>query len=814
MADAETWLEGAREALAVATLAYFFAARLKRVKISDRTIWPFLVTFSFVAAATAVDLVASFRRCPEDEIPVAVNIYTFGIIFQLDGLWVHDAQPAWHAHVGCWVLMVVFETLSLVQYSLEATRATSPDLVGSLVAAGLKTLFLLGLAAQFARGCQWARRGYTAVPVDEETGSSSDTSGAPSGGSTNATLHEDGGEGPLKASSDGDTLLRELTEKEIKKAGGLWRWIRKFTIFWPWMWPHGRPRLQLQTVLTFLLVLLQVVLGLAEPRLQGAFINSAADSIRQSSMDPVWRPLLKYIAIFVVNSRLVISTLHDALWTDVTLERNLKRDQDIYGHVMNLGSTYHDSVDPTDTLTAIKLGEDITGAMDSLVFEVVPQLMSFAGAGAAVWVSYGPHVALVLAYVMVVHALNARHTFKTVAPKRDAARASSQVAQRRLHKGIRSWGTVARHNNVGQETAGYNDETLSLKTQERSVAVLSMAFRWLSNLFFYSGYWLATLLMMHRLVATGTGSVEDVVAFGAYWSLLLDPLLSIIDLPRKLIEKFYAAARLRRIMATEPAVKDGDGKLDESQREVVFDRVTLCLGGRTIFEDMSLTFPEGQTTAIVGESGLGKSTMLDLVIRMRELDGGAIKIGGTDIAHVSIKCLRSHVGIMPQVTNQNIFTGTIKDNVGYSKLGATDDEVREACRKARIHDDIMEREGGYESDATTLSGGQQQRLLWARIFLQDPPIVLLDEPTASLDGDNADAIMETARLVFLGKTVILVGHLMSSVMSADKIYVLKKGGAVAQSGTHEQLLAEDGRYANLWQKHLGKQVEIPVERIL
>lgn len=217
--------------------------------------------------------------------------------------------------------------------------------------------------------------------------------------------------------------------------------------------------------------------------------------------------------------------------------------------------------------------------------------------------------------------------------------------------------------------------------------------------------------------------------------------------------------------------------------------------GTKALHDVSLKIEKGKTTALVGLSGAGKSTILNLLNKFYEPDSGSILLDGINLKEYENSSLRNELGLVLQ--RNHIFKGTIEENIRYGKMEATYEEIVDAAKKAYLHNQIMELPMQYQSDAQMLSGGQQQRIAIARLFLKDPPIIFLDEPTASLDAIATEQIKNSLDAIKKNRTVVIISHSISQIVDSDIIYVLKKG-SVVESGTHETLIMHSGVYKEIF----------------
>ncbi len=254
------------------------------------------------------------------------------------------------------------------------------------------------------------------------------------------------------------------------------------------------------------------------------------------------------------------------------------------------------------------------------------------------------------------------------------------------------------------------------------------------------------------------------------------------------------------------------GDLAVTDGRVEYDDVTFGYDDETILEEVSFDVDGGDTVALVGPTGAGKSTVLKLLLRMYDVDDGAIRIDGTDVREVTIPSLRQEIGYVSQDTF--LFYGTVRENIAYGSFGADDDAVVEAARAAEAHEFITNLPEGYDTEVgergVKLSGGQRQRVAIARAILKDPEILVLDEATSDVDTETEMLIQRSLDELTEDRTTFAIAHRLSTIKDADEIVVLE-GGAVVERGTHEDLLAAEGLYAHLWGVQAGEIDELPEE---
>ena len=304
----------------------------------------------------------------------------------------------------------------------------------------------------------------------------------------------------------------------------------------------------------------------------------------------------------------------------------------------------------------------------------------------------------------------------------------------------------------------------------------------------------------------GIISPGDFTAYLLYITMLLNPIRRFVNIFEQIQNGMSGFKRFCEIMAVSPEPEDEKAvSLTEVHGDICFDKVSFRYGSRdeagerqAVIHNLSLNIPAGRMIALVGPSGGGKTTLCHLIPRFYEVSEGSIRIDGIDIRRILRRSLRKQIGIVAQ--DVFIFDGTVRENIAYGDFDATDEQIVEAAKRARIHDYIMTLEHGYDTQVgergIKLSGGQKQRLSIARVFLKNPPILILDEATSALDNITEQQIQYSLEELSAGRTTIVVAHRLSTVRNADEIIVLTSEGIV-ERGTHEELLRKGGVYATL-----------------
>lgn len=307
--------------------------------------------------------------------------------------------------------------------------------------------------------------------------------------------------------------------------------------------------------------------------------------------------------------------------------------------------------------------------------------------------------------------------------------------------------------------------------------------------------------------------IQDQLSYGEFVGFLLltnvffRPIEKINAIVESYPQGFAGFKRYTELLDTEPDVEDtpGAGEMKPFEREIRYEQVTFGYDeDQKVLNGVSLTIRKGETIAFVGPSGAGKTTLCSLLPRFYEVESGAITIDGVDIRQVTQDSLRSQIGIVQQ--DVFLFSGTIRENILYGKLGASEEEVWEAARRAHLDEFIRTLEQGMDTvigeRGVKLSGGQKQRLAIARMFLKNPPILILDEATSALDTETEQAIQQSLMELSQGRTTLIIAHRLATIKEADRIVVVTAEG-IAEQGRHQELVTAGGVYSRLHQAQFG-----------
>ena len=367
--------------------------------------------------------------------------------------------------------------------------------------------------------------------------------------------------------------------------------------------------------------------------------------------------------------------------------------------------------------------------------------------------------------------------------------------------GIRETKAYVAHHHEKRKFADTNEKFAKYRCQSmRWIGIYSSVMEFLTDLLYLVIIFIGGVFMIR-----GKLNAADFTAFLLYINMFINPIHRFVTLFEQLQEGMSGFSRFYEIITTPDEVDEGTVEIDDIRGDVSFENVTFSYitddndGDKAVISNLSLKLKAGNTVALVGPSGGGKSTICNLIPRFYNVQSGRITVDGVDVMDITLDSLRRNIGMVSQ--NVFLFDGTVRENIAYARPDASDEEIINAAKKANIHDFILTLDNGYDTEVgergVKLSGGQRQRISIARVFLKNPKLLILDEATSALDNVTEMQIQSSLEELSKGRTVIVVAHRLSTVKNADEIVVIDKTGIV-ERGSHEELLAMNGEYNKLY----------------
>ena len=506
---------------------------------------------------------------------------------------------------------------------------------------------------------------------------------------------------------------------------------------------------------------------------------------------------------------LALVTLHVACNTFVDYQGHMmgammERDMraELFEHYQKLSFRFYDEQRTGQLMTRLTNDSfDLSELYHHGPEDIVISLLNFVGAF-VIMVNINARLAWLIFLFMPVMAVYVYYL--NIRLKRSYRRSKDRVGDINAQvedtlAGIR---TVKSFTNEGVETQKFAHANNRFVDSRRDV--------YQSEMYYYSGLITFTHLMTIAVVVFGgvsivNGSLDlaDLLTFLLYVGILIEPIRRFANFTRLYQEGMTGFDRFMEALEVEPDIQDRADAVEIAhvQGDVEFKDVSFKYkeGHDYVLKHLSLNIKAGEYVALVGSSGVGKTTLCSLIPRFYEVNEGEVLLDGLNIKDICLCSLRRNIGIVQQ--DVYLFAGTVADNIRYGKLDAGMEEIVAAAKKANAHDFIMALPQGYATDigqrGVKLSGGQKQRLSIARVFLKDPPVIIFDEATSALDNESEKAIKDSLERLTNNRTTLVIAHRLSTVRNAQRIFVLTDSG-IDEQGTHEALIALDGTYANLY----------------
>lgn len=580
----------------------------------------------------------------------------------------------------------------------------------------------------------------------------------------------------------------------------------------PYLWPAGEAWVKRRVVAALVFLLLAKIVSSTMPYLYklavDALVGRDPDAATTLALGAIGLTVAYGLARF---GTVAMGEVRDWVFVRVGQRALRKLALETFTHIHKLSLRYHITRKTGGLSRIIERGvKGVDFLLRFMLLSIGPLILEISLVSLIFALYYGWQYAVVVVVTITIYVT---YTFKVTEWRVQIRRAMNDQdtdANQKAIDSLLNFETVKYFNAEEREAARYDSamaayEGFAVRTGQ-SLSVLNMG-----QSFIITTGLILVMVMSAYGVQAGQFTVGDFVMVNAYMVQITMPLNFLGTVYREIRQALVDMGAMFHLLAQPAEVTDAAGAaaLQVSGGEVVFDNVAFAYdASRPILKGVSFAIKPGQRFALVGPSGSGKSTIGRLLFRFYDVTGGSIRIDGQDLRSVTQTSLHGLIGVVPQDTV--LFNDTVHYNIAYGRADATEADIVAAAKAAKIHDFIMSLPDGYQTTVgergLKLSGGEKQRVGIARTLLKNPPILVLDEATSALDTQTEQSIQESLNEMGQGRSVITIAHRLSTIADADCIMVLEDG-VVTERGTHEELLALDGKYAAMWARQTSEEAE-------
>ena len=587
--------------------------------------------------------------------------------------------------------------------------------------------------------------------------------------------------------------------------------MRYFLRVFPYLRPFWRA-----AVATVVMTVVIAGLGLLAPwPLKILFDSVLGSHPLPSFIEPVLGPFVDdrvTLLLVVVLGGLGLTILANGLkvlssYVETRLEQGMVLNfrSDLFEHAQRLSMAYHDNRRSGGLIFAINFQASNAAGLIMTVLPLAQSALTLIG---MFWITFKINSQLALLSLVVIPFLyySVGYYMTHIQDRLRKVKAMEGQSLSIVHEAVSMIRVIAAFGREKFEHQKFRTQGEKAVNERVKVTIRQTGFSLFVNTTTATGTALVLGFGVYQILQ-GQMTGGDLLVVLTYVGSIYAPLEAISTTIGSLQNRFISLEIAFKLLDTEPEIKDAPDAvaIQESRGHIVFQNVDFSYKGREeTLHDVSFEALPGQVVGIVGPTGAGKSTLVSLIPRFCDPQGGQVYLDETDVRKIKLASLRQQISIVLQ--DPLLFSGTIEDNIRYGRLDADNNEIIEAARAANAHDFIMRLPKKYKTRlgerGARLSGGERQRVSVARAFLKDAPVLILDEPTSSIDSKTEAVILDALERLMKGRTTIMIAHRLSTIRNPDFILVMDHG-RIVQRGTHDQLMAEDGLYKQLWQIQMG-----------
>ncbi len=584
------------------------------------------------------------------------------------------------------------------------------------------------------------------------------------------------------------------------RASGL-RTIRKVA---PYLWPEDEPWVKRRVVLALLVLVFSKLIAVGTPMFYKAAVDALSGDAGQATLVAIGAVGLTVAYGMARLFTVGFQQLRDMIFAAVGQRALRALALETFQHIHALSLRYHITRKTGGLSRIIERGvKGVDFLLRFLLFSIGPLALELIMVSVILFVLFDVTYLLVLVLTITLYVWFTFRVTEWRVQIRKEMNAQDTDANQKAIDSLLNFETVKYFGAEAREAERY-DAAMAQYEQAALKTSYTLGFLNFGQSLLITAGLVIVMVLAALGVQRGDLTVGDFVLVNAYMIQITMPLNFLGTVYREIRQALVDMGEMFDLLEQPADVQDKKGapKVQVSGGEIVLEDLHFGYDpARPILKGISLRVGPGETVAIVGPSGSGKSTIGRLLFRFYDVTGGALRIDGQDVRDVSQASLHDSIGVVPQDTV--LFNDTVRYNIAYGRAGASQREIEDAARAARIHDFIMSLPEGYETKVgergLKLSGGEKQRVGIARTLLKDPPILLLDEATSALDTQTERDIQDSLKAMGEGRSVITIAHRLSTVVDADQIVVLD-AGLIVERGTHDALVAQDGRYAQMWHR--------------